>query len=563
MSDSSRFASPETLDSVDGAELPFRLLLELTVEDADSIAELCQYAEGEERERFALNALRIGILALRQARGQIDGEQIRRESERLLLSLEGQLREHAGGVHERLTGALREYFDPESGRFQERVNRLICKDGELEELLRRQVGGEHSELGRTLAAHFGQESPLFKMLSPTESAGLMQALRETLGDQLLRQREHILNEFSLNNKESALSRLVGELSASQGKLTVSLEEKIDEVVREFSLDEDNSALSRLVKNVEGAQKTITSEFSLDNDASALSRLKNLLEGTRQAIDGNLTLDNDQSSLARLRKEVLEILEKHAQTNHSFQSEVRLTLEKMVVQRAEAARSTRHGMIFEDVVCEFVTQEARKLGDLLERTGHETGLIKNCKVGDCVIELGPESAAPGAKIVIEAKEVDGYALPRAREEIDQGRKNRGAQIGLFVFSARSTPPELVGSPLARHGNDVFVVWDPEDLATDLFLRTALTLARALCIRESRRSDAQAADLEAIEVAILDIVKKTDSLAEIRTWAETIQNNSDKIIKRVDLSRKALSQQVDVLREKINDLRHLLPGSAGEA
>ncbi len=563
MSDTSDFASHATFDSVSGAELPFRLPLELTVEDADSIAELCQYVEGEERERFALNALRIGVLALRQARGQIDGEQIRRESERLLLSLESQLREHAGGVHDRLTGALREYFDPDSGRFQERVNRLICKDGELEDLLRRQVGGENSELGRTLATHFGQESPLFKMLSPTESAGLMQALRDTLGDQLLQQRERILSEFSLNNKESALSRLVSELTASQGKLTVGLQEKIDEVMREFSLDEENSALTRLVKNVEGAQKTITSEFSLDNDASALSRLKKLLESTQQAIDNNLTLDNDDSSLARLRKEVLEILEKHSLTNQTFQNEVRLTLEKMVVQRAEAARSTRHGLIFEDVVCEFVSHEARKLGDLMSRTGQETGLIKNCKTGDCVIELGPESAAPGANIVIEAKEVDGYALSKAREEIEQGRKNRGAQIGLFVFSARTTPPELTTSPLARFGNDVFVVWDPEDLVTDLFLRTALTLARALCIRESRRSDAEAADLEAIEIAILDIVKKTESLGEIRTWAETIQNNSEKIIKRVDLSRKALSQQVDVLREKINDLRHLLPGSAGES
>ena len=32
-------------------DLPFRLLLELTVEDPDSIAELCQHQEGDERER--------------------------------------------------------------------------------------------------------------------------------------------------------------------------------------------------------------------------------------------------------------------------------------------------------------------------------------------------------------------------------------------------------------------------------------------------------------------------------------------------------------------------------
>lgn len=543
------------------SELPFALPLELNVEDPDTIAELSQYADGEDRERFALNALRIGVLALRQARGQIDGEQIRRESQLLLKSLESHLTAHASSVHERLTGALKDYFDPESGRFQERVNRLIRKDGELEELLRRQVGGNGSELSRTLSAHFGAESPLFKLLSPTESAGLMKALRDTLDDQLKDQRDRILNEFSLNNKEGALSRLVCELTDNQGKLTDCLQEKIAGVVRELSLDEENSALNRLVKNVEGAQKTITSEFSLDNESSALCRLKKLLESTQQAIDSNLTLDSDSSSLARLRKEVLEILEKHSQTNQSFQTEVRVTLEKMVVQRAEAARSTRHGLIFEDVVCEFLAQEARKLGDIATRTGDTVGSIRNCKVGDCLIELGPESAAPQARVVIEAKEKGNYQLSQAREEIELARKNRGAQIGLFVYSTRLAPAELTASPVLRYGDDVFVVWDPEDPNTDLFLRTALTLVRALCVRAAHRGDERQADFEALDEAILEIERRTDGLSEIEIAAKSIQGSSEKILKRVELSRKALTQQVETLRETLTELRHLLPEPAG--
>jgi hypothetical protein len=428
-------------------------------------------------------------------------------------------------------------------------------------MLRRQIGGDGSELSRTLSAHFGPESPLLKILSPTESAGLMKALRDTLDDQLRHQRERILDEFSLNNKESALSRLVGELSASQGKLTDCLQEKIDDVVKEFSLDEDNSALSRLVRNVEGAQKTITSEFSLDNDASALSRLKKLLESTQQAIDSNLTLDNDDSSLARLRKEVLEILEKHSQTNQTFQNEVKLTLEKMVVQRAEAARSTRHGLVFEDVVCEFLGHEAQKLGDLAERTGNETGQIKNCKTGDAVLELGPESAAPGARIVVEAKQADGYTLAKARDEIDRARKNREAQIGLFVFSARTAPQELLASQLVRFGEDIFVAWDPEDAASDLFLKTGLTLARALCVRACQTSATQEADFKAIDAAVLDIEKCTENLSKIETAANSIQSSTETILNRVRIDRRSLEKQIATLREKLSDLRLLLPGERG--
>ena len=537
------------------ADLPFRLLLELTVEDPDSIAELCQHHEGDERERFALSALRIGVLALRQARGQVDGEQIRRQTDRMLLSLAKQLNEHATLVHNRLTSSLADYFDPDSGRFQERVNRLIRKDGELEDLLRRQIGCEDSELSKTLLAHFGQESPLLKLLTPDQSRGLVKALHDTFDEQLKTQRERILGEFSLNNKDGALSRLIEELNTHHGKLTDNLQDKIDGVVKEFSLDEENSALSRLVRNVDRAQKTITSEFSLDNEASALSRLKGLLESTQQAIDDNLTLDNDASALSRLRKEVLDILDAHSKTNVSFQEEVKLALSKMVVQREEAARSTTHGLVFEDVVCEFLSREALKLGDVATRTGATTGLIKNRKVGDCVVELGPESAAPQARIVVEAKEEGQYSIQKAREEIDEARKNRGAQVGLFVFSSLLAPAELVAAPLLRFGNDVFVLWDPENAGTDLFLKTAFTLVRALCVRTARQSEAQVADFQAIDEAICEIEKRTEGLNEIETSAKTIQSGSEKILKRVELCRKALVQQVETLREKIDELKQL--------
>ncbi|MGQ0634620.1 MAG: hypothetical protein ACT4QC_08415 [Planctomycetaceae bacterium] len=556
----------ETLDYVRGhariagsAEAPAdEITLTLCIDDPDTAAELGQHAAGEERERFALNALRIGVLALRQARGQIDGEQIRRESQLLLAALEKQLGTHAALVHERLAGALQEYFDPDSGRFQERVNRLVRKDGELEEVLRRQVGADGSELARTLANSFGSESPLMKLLSPNESAGFCRALREMLDEQLCRQRDTLLRQFSLDDKDSALSRLIAELGESHTELSGSLQEKIDDVVREFSLDDENSALSRLVRNVDRAQKTITSEFSFDNDSSALSRLKKLLESTQEAIDSNLTLDRDDSALSRLRKEVLEILAAHEKGNREFQSDVKLTLEKMVVQRAEAARSTRHGMAFEEAACEFVQREAQKLGDVATRTGNTTGLIKNQKIGDCVIELGPDSAAPGAKIVSEMKEVEGYQVGQARAELEKARTNRGAQIGVFVCSAKTAPAELSASPLLRYGPDILVAWNPEDPSTDLYFRTALTLARALCIRVTQHSEAQQADFQEIDQAINEIEKRAGGLGDVEKWAETIKDRSEDILERVRLNRSAIARQVEGLRKTMADLRQAVSG-----
>jgi len=298
-----------TLFSPEGPESD-SLSLQLTVVDRDTIDELQAYSSGDERELFALNALRIGVLALRQARGRVDADLIQRETQRMLSGLEHQLTAHAQQMQEKLSGSLKDYFDPQSGRFHERVQQLVKQDGELEQLLRRQIGTEDSELCKTLLGHFGQQSPLMKLLNPNESEGLLQALAQTLETQLTAQRGHVLREFSLDNKEGALARMVDELTTNHGLLSESLQKKIDEVVGEFSLDKEDSALSRLVRNVDRAQSTITREFSLDNEGSALSRLTLILQNTRTAIDNNLTLDGEDSSLARLRREMLTILTKH-------------------------------------------------------------------------------------------------------------------------------------------------------------------------------------------------------------------------------------------------------------
>ncbi len=514
----------EPLFSNDPAEPPEALELHLSLVDRELIDELAAYPPGQAREAFATTALRIGILALRQAQGRVDADLIGRETQRMLSALQGQLSAHAAGMQEKLAGSLKEYFDPTSGRFHERVQQLIREDGELEQLLRRQIGGEDSELCKTLLAHFGQQSPLMKLLSPHESQGLLQALRQTLETQLTAQRDHVLREFSLDNKQGALARMVGELTANHGRLTESLEKKIGAVAEEFSLDKEDSALSRLVRNVEGAQRTITREFSLDDEHSALSRMKG---------------------------ELLLILEKQTQTNSTFQEEVKVALAKLTARREEAQRSTQHGVAFEDAVCGFLEFHAQQTGDVATRVGQTTGLVKNKKVGDCVVELGPDSAAAGARIVVEAKQHADYTLAKARAEIESGRKNRDAQVGLFVFSKRTAPQGL--DDVVRLGDDVFVVWNPEDAASDLHLKIGLTLARALCIRVEKHHQSREADFEAIAKAILEIEKQSQALNEVTTSGETIKNGADIILNRVRITRKSLERQVEILQDRIGDLK----------
>ena len=499
-------------------ELP--VPLELVVTDRDVIAALLDYPEGDKRNRYALEALKIGVLALRHVGGQATADLIQRE----VRGMQEALEQHNKVVHGQLSTTLQDYFDPKNGRFSHRVQGLVAQDGELAILIKGFIEGENSQLARTLVAHVGSDSPLMKQLDPRQSEGLLAVLKQTVDAQLCQQRDQVLKEFSLDNKQGALARLVGELNTRHGDLTKDLREKIDEVVKEFSLDKQDSALSRLVQNVDRAQRTITNEFSLDSDTSALSRLKRELH------------------------DLLAVTEKK---NQAFQEEVKVSLARIVTARQEADRSTRHGLVFQDAVCEFLGREAQHAGDIAIPTGHATGLIKNCKVGDCVIELGPDSAAPGSKIVIEAKEEAGVTLAKAREEIEIARKNRGADWGLFVFSSKTAPTGL--EPFHRYGNDLVVVWDAEDSANDVFLKAGVITARALCFRAERRTESAKVDFDAIERAILEIEKRAGNLDDVRKSADTIKSASEKILERVRIDREALDKQVTQLREKVGDLR----------
>lgn len=533
--------------------------LELRVEDPETVAALLQCDEGPVRDAFALKALRIGVLALGQARGQVDAAAVRNECQRMLELLQHHLEQHAGNVQTRLAGALREYFDPQTGKFQERVERLIRKDGELEMVLRGQIGAEDSQLSKSLDGFVGDRSPLRKILSPTESTGLLSVFRETFDRQLKAQHEAVFKEFSLDNKEGALARLVQELSDNQGKLTTSLQGKIDAVVKEFSLDADDTALSRLVKKVTAAQEIISSEFSRDNENSALSHLSKMLQSAESAIHGNLTLDDETSSLARLKRELVTILDVQSKTNQKFQEEVKVAIATIVAKKEAAAQTTRHGLAFEQALFTFLQDHCRQTNDLVEFCGNSTGLIKNCKKGDCLVELGPEHAAAGAKICLEAKEVQGFDLRQARAEIEEGRKNRAAQIGLFVYSKKTAPDGF--EPICRFGDDVFVVWDSEDAASDLFLKLALTVCRALCQRKHDERAAEQVDFTAIDKALLAIKKRYDDFETINKYAEAIIKNTGEIQDRARIVRKDLELQVDRLERQVVELKELTHAPSG--
>ncbi len=209
------------------------------------------------------------------------------------------------------------------------------------------------------------------------------------------------------------------------------------------------------------------------------------------------------------------------------------------------------MAFEEQLGALLAEESARLGDVYEATGETTGVIKQCKKGDHVVELGSDSAAAHARIVWEAKEKQSYSLRAALDEIAEARRNRSAQVGVFVFS-RAAAPDGIES-LARHGNDLVVVWDTEDRSSDLVVRAAYSLARALAVREKRADKAAQAAVIEVERSARDVERQVGYLDDVRKWAETVKGHGEKIIERTTRMADELRRDVDRLDAQVAAMR----------
>lgn len=500
------------------------LYVHLAISDPEVILAASEYPEGRPRTDFIQTALKIGVLSLRAARGVVDGDSIRKEGDALLAQLNERLNGWRTNMEQNLTSSLSHYFDPKQGMFAERVERLVRDDGDLAGVMKGQVASAQVSLTNLFQQFVGENSQLFQLLDPSGDNKLLQTMEKTIDGVIQTQNASILQQFSLDEPNSALCRLVRELTTKHGDLNTALSNRMSEVVAEFSLDKPDSALSRLVDRVETAQSSLTQEFSLDNETSAISRLRS------------------------------EMQKHHAEqmvAANQFMERLGNLVTSMQVRKDEAAKSTRHGLEFEAAVGDAVKSLVSEIGDVVQDAGSSTGLINHCKVGDFVITLGPENVAAGAKIVVEAKESAAYDLAKSLEEADTARRNRGAGVCVFVHSQRTAQQGI--PEFARYGHDIVVRWDAEEQTSDLWLKAALMVARMMSVRVAQHDKSETASFNIVDRAIESIRKQVNGFDEIVTAANTSGNAARKIIDRANLMKAEIETKINALVEQVVKLK----------
>ncbi len=494
----------------------------LIIRDRDVITYLQGFAEGDMRDRAAQAALRVGVLAIRQASGAVDAASVRSEGERVIAGVRAELDRHAASLSAELGSSLRQYLDPKDGQLPVKLHEMLRPGGQMEQLLTRHVGADNSTLAGALARQVGESSPILRSLDPRQKDGLVETMRTAIQQSLDEQRKHVIGQFSLSDPQSALSVFRDQLTKANGQLRDELSKDVIRVQREFDLGNGDGALARLVMRVEEAQKKITGEFTLDNTASALSRLKG---------------------------EIVGLLEQLRDRNTEFQRDVKAAVESLRAVRGERDKTTAGGQDFEVALGALLAAEASRLGDQFEMVGNFPGEIPRCKKGDGLITLGAETAAAGRRIVIEAKR-EAKGVVKALEELAEARKNRRADIGIFAFAASSA--EGI-EPFSRHGDDLIVVWNPDDPASNVYVKAAISVARALAVRRKIEQDSAKVDLSPVEAALDTLVKSAEAVQEISGWSALASANNKKILDKAEKMKSDLGAGAERLSACLARLR----------
>jgi hypothetical protein len=313
---------------------------------------------------------------------------------------------------------------------------------------------------------------------------------------------------------------------------------LDQLLRQNFADGDG----RLPRTLEAflgdrgrLQSFVTDLFDESKRDSAIGRMRELLGSYFDGDASRLALLLDptrmNSPLHQFRAEVTDGFTKLHERLAAIEAAA-------AARASERAKSTAKGVDFEDLIETMLGEVARGSGDLVDRTGTEAGDVIRSKKGDFVLTVDPgQTAGTELRVVIEAKD-RAMSGRQMRDEIREAKTNRGAAVGLVVFTPGHAPTGI--APFDIRAGDVYCVVDPEtpDPTT---LEAAVRLARLLALL-SLREQAVEVDAPAVKAALDGVREQLDLIKGLKSTLTSIGNSSRDVAAGLDRLRDGVIARV---------------------
>ena len=320
---------------------------------------------------------------------------------------------------------------------------------------------------------------------------------------------------------------------------------LEEALRQNFADGDGRlprTLERFLGDKGALRAYVNELFDPARRDSAIGRMQELLGRYFDGDASRLALLLDPTRLnSPLHQFRVEISDGFAKLND------RLTaIEAAATARAsERAKGTAKGGDFEDLLEAELGRITRGAADLLDRTVDEAGSVLRSKKGDFVITVDPRlTRGADLRVVVEAKDRE-LSLRACRDELREARENRGAAVGLIVFTPAHAPAGI--DPFTVLGDDVYCVIDPEAPDTAV-LEAAVRLARLLALASLRERDVEI-DAAAIAAALRGIRETMEQTRALKSKLTSIQTATRDVWTGLDAMQAGVLVKVGLAEQEL--------------
>ncbi len=369
-------------------------------------------------------------------------------------------------------------------------------------------------------------------------AGRDEADRPAIVERALRIGLLALHDAATSMDTDVVRREFDKLVEQTAAVNAQAARAVEDVLRANFADGDGRlprTLERFLGDRGALQKFVNELFDETKRDSAIGRIGGLLGKYFDGDSSRLALLLDPtrlgSPLHQFRQEISEGFKGIHERLASIEAASRARAD-------ERARGTAKGGDFEDLLGGMLGHLARGAGDLLDRTGMDTGALVGSKKGDFVLTLdGRITRGADVRIVVEAK--DRVMSPRAmREELREARENRGASVAVAAWSAKHAPAGV--APFTVVGEDVHVVVDPE-APDDAYLEAAIRLARLLALAKLGERDVEV-DARAIGRALSGVKEQLEAIRALKTQLTSVSNVTKSVAEGLDSMRAGILARV---------------------
>jgi hypothetical protein len=311
-----------------------------------------------------------------------------------------------------------------------------------------------------------------------------------------------------------------------------------ELARHFSDDSSGAVQHRVKAAIEEvmakSREDLRRQFAADDPSNPLAGFQ------RQSIGVMRQAFEQQTGVLRAMEERMAALQAEL-------ARARAEQEGAVELEAERERGTAKGRSFEEEVFEAIDALALPQGDVAEAVGdlkESTG-----KKGDVVVQVGACSGPARGRIVFEAKN-SRMTRPKALEELDAARAERGADYAVLVVSGEEKVPAKMQQLREYNGDKLIVAYEPEDGPLPLQVAYALARARVLMARGGEDVLDTAAVHDTVERALAameDVRRVKQQLTGAKTQIDKAAEIVDVMAGRV----RAHLQEIDALMAPAED------------